>query len=36
MEPIIEATGLKTKKAIVSKYDDDAVFEKDKPLPKAK
>ena len=33
---VIEQTGLKTKKAIVAKFGDDAVFEKNKPLPKAK
>jgi hypothetical protein len=33
---VIEQTGLKTKKQIVAKYGDDAVFEKGKPLPKAK
>jgi hypothetical protein len=33
---VIEATGLKTKKAIVAKYGDGVVFEKGKPAPKAK
>ena len=33
---VIEATGLKTKKAIVAKYGEEATFEKGKPTPKAK
>ncbi|BDG08641.1 hypothetical protein [Anaeromyxobacter paludicola] len=33
---VIEATGCKTKKAIVAKYGDNAAFEKGKALPKAK
>ena len=33
---VIEQTGLKTKKAIVSKFGDNAAFEKGKPAPKAK
>ena len=33
---VIEATGLKTKKAIVAKYGDNVAFEKGKPAPKAK
>ncbi len=33
---VIEATGLKTKKAIVAKYGDGVVFEKGKPAPKAR
>lgn len=33
---VIEATGLKTKKAIVAKYGDSVAFEKGKPAPKAK
>jgi hypothetical protein len=33
---VIEQTGLKTKKAIVAKFGDGVVFEKGKPLPKAK
>ena len=33
---VIEATGLKTKKQIVAKFGDGVVFEKGKPLPKAK
>jgi len=34
---VIEMTnGLDTKKKIVAKYGEDAVFEKNKPLPKAK
>jgi len=33
---VIEQTGLKTKKAIVAKFGEDAVFEKGKALPKAK
>lgn len=33
---VIEQTGLKTKKAIVAKYGDNATFEKGKPAPKAK
>ena len=33
---VIELTGLKTKKAIVSKFGDGVVFEKGKPAPKAK
>ncbi len=33
---VIEMTGLKTKKQIVAKYGDSAVFEKGKALPKAK
>lgn len=33
---VIEATGCKTKKAIVAKYGEGATFEKGKPLPKAK
>jgi hypothetical protein len=33
---VIEMTGLKTKKQIVAKYGDSAVFEKGKGLPKAK
>jgi hypothetical protein len=33
---VIEQTGLKTKKQIVAKFGDAAVFEKGKPLPKAK
>jgi hypothetical protein len=33
---VIELTGLKTKKAIVGKYGDGVVFEKGKPVPKAK
>jgi hypothetical protein len=32
---VIEATGLDTKKKIVSKYGENATFEKGKPLPKA-
>jgi hypothetical protein len=31
---VIEATGLKTKKAIVAKYGDNVAFEKGKPAPK--
>ncbi len=33
---VIEATGLKTKKQIVSRYGDGVVFEKGRPLPKPK
>lgn len=33
---VIEQTGLKTKKAIVAKFGDNAAFEKGKPAPKAK
>jgi hypothetical protein len=33
---VIEATGLKTKKAIVAKYGDNVAFEKGKPAPKPK
>jgi len=33
---VIEATSLKTKKAIVAKYGENVTFEKGKPLPKAK
>ena len=33
---VIEATGCKTKKAIVAKYGDNAAFEKGRPLPRAK
>ncbi len=33
---VIEQTGLKTKKAIVTKYGDGVVFEKGKPAPKAR
>ena len=33
---VIEATALKTKKAIVAKYGENVTFEKGKPLPKAK
>jgi len=33
---VIEATGLKTKKAIVAKYGDSVAFEKGKPAPKPK
>jgi hypothetical protein len=33
---VIEMTGLKTKKQIVAKFGDAAVFEKGKALPKAK
>jgi len=33
---VIEATGLKTKKAIVAKFGDNATFEKGKPAPKPK
>jgi hypothetical protein len=33
---VIEATGLKTKEAIVSKYGENVAFEKGKPLPKTK
>jgi hypothetical protein len=33
---VIEATGLDTKKKIVAKYGEDAVFEKGKALPGAK
>jgi hypothetical protein len=33
---VIEQTGLKTKKQIVAKFGEDAVFEKGKALPKAK
>jgi len=33
---VIEQTGLKTKKAIVAKYGDNASFEKGKPAPKPK
>lgn len=33
---VIEATGLKTKKAIVQKFGENVVFEKGKPLPKAR
>lgn len=33
---VIDATDLKTKKAIVAKYGEGAVFEKGKALPKAK
>jgi len=33
---VIELTGLKTKKAIVAKFGDNAAFEKGKPAPKAK
>ncbi|MBK9517286.1 MAG: hypothetical protein IPO09_08025 [Anaeromyxobacter sp.] len=31
---VIEQTGLKTKKAIVAKYGENATFEKGKPAPK--
>jgi hypothetical protein len=31
---VIELTGLKTKKAIVARYGDNAAFEKGKPAPK--
>ncbi|MFT3915954.1 MAG: hypothetical protein QM704_18180 [Anaeromyxobacteraceae bacterium] len=30
---VIDATGLKTKKAIVARFGEDAAFEKGKPLP---
>ncbi len=33
---VIEQTGLKTKKQIVAKFGDNAVFEKGKPAPKPK
>ena len=33
---VIEQTGLKTKKAIVAKFGENAAFEKGKPAPKAK
>jgi hypothetical protein len=33
---VIEQTGLKTKKAIVAKFGDNAAFEKGKPAPKAR
>ncbi len=33
---VIEATSLKTKKAIVAKYGDGVTFEKGKPAPKPK
>jgi hypothetical protein len=33
---VIEATGLDTKKKIVAKYGENAVFEKGKPLPKVR
>jgi hypothetical protein len=33
---VIDMTGLKTKKQIVARYGDGVVFEKGKPLPKAK
>lgn len=33
---VIEATGLKTKKAIVAKFGEGAIFSKGKPLPKAR
>jgi hypothetical protein len=33
---VIELTGLDTKKQIVARYGQDAVFEKGKPTPKAK
>jgi hypothetical protein len=33
---VIELTGLKTKKAIVARYGENAAFEKGKPAPKAK
>ncbi len=33
---VIEQTGLKTKKAIVAKFGDNAAFEKGKPAPKPK
>lgn len=33
---VIEQTGLKTKKAIVAKFGDNATFEKGKAAPKAK
>jgi hypothetical protein len=33
---VIEQTGLKTKKAIVAKYGENATFEKGKPAPKPK
>jgi hypothetical protein len=33
---VIEQTGLKTKKAIVAKFGDNAAFEKGKPAPKVK
>ncbi len=33
---VIDATGLKTKKQIVAKYGEGVVFEKGRPLPKAK
>jgi hypothetical protein len=33
---VIEQTGLKTKKAIVAKFGENATFEKGKPAPKAK
>jgi hypothetical protein len=33
---VIDQTGLKTKKAIVAKFGDGAVFEKGKPVPKSK
>ena len=33
---VIELTGLKTKKQIVAKYGEGAVFEKGRPLPKAR
>jgi hypothetical protein len=33
---VIELTGLHTKKQLVARYGDGAVFEKGKPLPKAK
>jgi len=33
---VIDLTGLKTKKQIVQKYGDGVVFEKGKPVPKAK
>jgi len=33
---VIEQTGLKTKKQVVAKFGDSAVFEKGKPAPKAK
>jgi len=33
---VIEATGLETKRQIVAKFGEGVVFEKGKPLPKAK
>jgi hypothetical protein len=33
---VIEATGLDTKKKIVAKFGEDAVFEKGKPVPVTK